>query len=96
MSQTQNVRAYAGWREEARDSWDHFVTGCQAWFIIGGLVVSACATWGAYTETPKGQDIVMPIIERNVQYHAQGWVWAGEAVVSIIDGVVDAQGSNAN
>ena len=96
MTQTQNVRAYAGWREEACDKWDEFVTMSKAWFVIGGLVVSACATVSAYTDTPKGQDIVQPILERNVQFHAQTWGFIGEGVVSIIDGVVDAQGSTAN
>ena len=96
MTQTQNVRAYAGWREEAQDSWDHFVTGCQAWFIIGGLIVSGAATVSAYTDTPKGMDIVGPILERNVEYHAKTWGFIGSGVVSIIEGVVDAQGSNAN
>ena len=96
MSQTQNVRAYAGWREEAQDSWDHFVTGCQAWFVIGGLIVSGAATLNAYTDTPKGMDVVGPIIQRNVEYHGQMWRFIGEGVVSIVEGVVDAQGSTAN
>ena len=96
MTQSNSVRVYDGWRSEIADQLDHFVAGCKAWFVIGGIVVSACATVSAYTDTPKGQDIVQPILERNVQFHAQTWGFIGEATVSIIDGVVDAQGSTAN